>query len=55
MYIEFILVIKLLKELGKFPKIHNKLIQNQLQMRIIKKYLDKDIYLQKKVENLYII
>ena len=29
----------------KFQNIHNKIIQRWLQMRIIKKYLKKDIYL----------
>ena len=42
------LVIKLLTELCKFQKIHNKIFQNQFQMTMIKKYLKKDIYLQKK-------
>ena len=37
------MVIKLLIELKKFQKIHNKMIQ-----RMIKKYLKKDVYLQKK-------
>ena len=36
----------------KFQKIHNKMIQRQLQMRMIKKYLKKDIYLQKKENKL---
>ena len=38
-----ILPMKLLIELGKFCKIHNKIIQRQLQMIMIKKYLKKDI------------
>ena len=42
------LVVKLLIKLQKFQKIHNKMIQTQLQMRIIKKYLNKDMCLQKK-------
>ena len=28
----------------KFQKIHNKIIQRQLQMGMIKKYLNKDIF-----------
>ena len=35
------LVIKLLKELQMFQKINNKIIQRQLQMNMIKKYLKK--------------
>ena len=38
-------------ELRKSQKIHNKIIQKQLQMRMIKKYLKKDINLQKKAKN----
>ena len=37
----------------KFKKICNKIILKQLQMRMIKKYLKKDIYLQKKYEKNY--
>ena len=47
------MVIKLLIELQKFQKIHKKIIQIQLQMRTIKKYLKKDIYLQKKDKKLF--
>ena len=32
----------------KFKKIHNKIVHRQLQMRMIKKYLQKDVYFQKK-------
>ena len=32
----------------KFQKIHNKIIQKQLQMRMIKKYPKKDIYISPK-------
>ena len=39
----------------KFLKIHNKIIQKQLQVRVIKKYLKKDIYLQKKDKKLLIM
>ena len=42
------LVKKLLLELKKFPTIHKRIIQKQLQMKMIKKYLKNDIYLQKK-------
>ena len=45
------LVIKLLIKLQKFQKILNEIIQKQLRMRMIKKYLKKDIYLQMKTEN----
>ena len=34
---------------------HNKIFQRQFQTRIIKKYLNKDIYLQKKDKKLLII
>ena len=43
--------IKKLK-LQKFQKIHNKIIWKQLQMGMTKKYLKKDIYLQKKTKKL---
>ena len=36
------LVIKLLIQLRKFKKIHNKILQRPLQMNMIKKYLKKD-------------
>ena len=45
-------------ELQNFQKIHNKIIQKQLQMRMLKKFLEKDTYLQKKdkvVDNLRLI
>ena len=32
----------------KFQKIHNKINQRSLQINIIKEYLKKDMYLQKK-------
>ena len=38
--------------LQKFQKIHNKIIWKQLQMGMTKKYLKKDIYLQKKNKKL---
>ena len=49
------LVIKLLIKLGKLQNINNKIIQKQLQMSMIKKYLKKDIYLQKKHKKLLMI
>ena len=39
----------------KLQKIHKKIIQKQLQMRMIKKYLKKDIHLQEKDKKLVII
>ena len=39
----------------KFQKICNKIILKQLQMRMIKKYLKKDTYFQKKYEKLLIM
>ena len=48
------LVIKLLTELRGFQKIHNKIIQRKLQMRMIKKYLKKDMSPQKKDNKLLI-
>ena len=38
-----------------YQKIHNKIIQKQLQMRMIKKYIKKDIYLRKKYKKLLMI
>ena len=46
---------KITNESQKFRKIHNKIIQRQLQMRMIKKYLKRDIYLLKKDKKLLII
>ena len=46
------LVIKLLIELQKFQKIHNKINQRQLQICMIMKYLKKNMYLQKKDKKL---
>ena len=40
-------------KLQKSQEIHNKIIQRQLQIRMIKKYLKKDIYLQKKTSNYF--
>ena len=39
----------------KLQKICNKIILKQLQMRMIKKYLKKDTYFQKKYEKLLIM
>ena len=39
---------KIAKRITKIFKIYNKIIQRQLQINVIKKYLKKDIYLQKK-------
>ena len=39
---------KLLIKSQKFQTIHKKIIQRQLQISMIKKFLEKDIYLQKK-------
>ena len=39
----------------KFQKICNKIILKQLQMRMIKKYVKKDTYFQKKYEKLLIM
>ena len=37
-----------MKKSQEFQKLHNKIIKRQLEMRMIKKYLKKDIYLRKK-------
>ena len=42
-------------ELRKFQKTHIRIIQKQLQISMIKKYLKKDIYLQKKDKKLMMI
>ena len=42
------------KILNKFDKIHNKIVQKQLQINMIKKDLKKDIYLIKKYRKLLI-
>ena len=42
-------------KLQKSQKLRNRLIQKQLQMNMIKKYLKKDISLQKKVRKLLMI
>ena len=48
-------LIKLLIELRKSQKHYDKIIQKQLQMSMIKNYLNKDTYLQKKDRKLLII
>ena len=45
---------KIANKITKVPKIHNKIIQRQLQMSIINKYLKKGIYLQNK-ENKFLM
>ena len=48
----------MLRKLRGFQKIHNKIIQRQLQMRMKKKYLKKDISpeeKQKTIDNLKLI
>ena len=42
----------LMVELKKSQQHHNRIIQKQLQMSMIKKYLKKDIYHQKKDINI---
>ena len=37
------------KNVEQLKKVYNRIIQKQLQMNMIKKYLKKDIYLQKKL------
>ena len=46
---------KLLIKLQESEKLHNRVIQKQLQTSMIKKHLKKDIYLQKKDRKLLII
>ena len=43
------------KKSQKFQNIHSKIIQRQLQMRMIKKDIKKEIYIQKKDKKLLII
>ena len=42
-------------KLWRFQKIHNKIIQRHLKTRMIKKYLKKDMYHQKKGRKLLMI
>ena len=49
------LVITLLMKLRKLQKTHNNIIQRKLQMSIVKKYLKKDLYLQRKDRKLLMI
>ena len=45
-------IVKRITKVQKFRTIHNRIIQKQLQMKIIRKYLKKDIYIsQRKTEN----
>ena len=46
---------KWLIKLQESEKLHNRVIQKQLQTSMIKKHLKKDIYLQKKDRKLLII
>ena len=46
---------KIADRITKVSKIYNKIIQKQLQMSMIKKYLKKDKYLQKKDKKLLMI
>ena len=46
---------KLLIKLQESEKLHNRVIQKQLQTSMIKKHLEKDLYLQKKDRKLLII
>ena len=50
-----LMLIKLLIELRKSQKRYDKIIQKQLQMSMIKNYLNKDTYLQKKDRKLLMI
>ena len=42
-------------KLRKLQKTHNNIIQRKLQMSIVKKYLKKDLYLQRKDRKLLMI
>ena len=42
-------------KLRKLQKTHNNIIQRKLQMSIVKKYLKKDLYLQRKGRKLLMI
>ena len=45
-------IVNRITKVQKFRTIHNRIIQKQLQMKIIRKYLKKDIYIsQRKTEN----
>ena len=46
------LVIKLIIKSQNFQKIHNKIIQKQLETSTIKKYLKKDTYLKEIIDEL---
>ena len=49
------LVTELLIKLQKPQTLYNRIIRKQLQMKMIKKYLKKDIYLQKEGRKLLMI
>ena len=42
-------------KITKVSEVHHRIIQKQLQMKMIKKYLKKYIYLQKKFRKLLLI
>ena len=50
-----LIVTKSLIRLQKSQNLHNRLIQKELEMSIIKKYLKKNTYLQKKDRKLLMI
>ena len=47
--------IEIANRITKSQKVHYRLIQEQLQMNMLKKYQKKDIYLQKKYQNFLMI
>ena len=53
--IVILLIIRLLMKLPKSQKIRNRIIQKQLQIRTITKYLKKELHLQKRDKKLLII
>ena len=52
-YIYIYLMINLLIKLQGFQKVHNKIIQKQLQMRMVKMYLKKYIYISRRKARSY--
>ena len=42
-------------ELQRSPKLYHKIIQKELQINITEKYLKKDLFLQKKDRDLFIV
>ena len=49
------LVIRLLTELLKSQEVHHRIIQKQLDMKMLRKYLKEEIYLHKKDRKLLMI